>query len=94
MSKRAAKDIYKNLLQNLPISEIMELVEILKDKGLEEGEIIEQIANLLDQMIDFEKIIKRNPEVGAAIESIDDKLIATIIKITISVAKARKFLGK
>ena len=94
MSKLAKKDIYKNLLQNLPISEIMELVEILKDKGLEEGEIIEQIASLLDQMIDFEKIIKRNPEVGAAIESIDDKLIATIIKITISVAKARKFFGK
>lgn len=88
------KEIYKNLLQNLPISEIMELVEILKDKGLDEDEIIEQVAALLDQMIDFEKIIKRNPEIGAAIESIDDKLIATIIKISISVAKARKFFAK
>ncbi len=88
------KEIYKNLLKNLPITEIMELVEILKDKGLEESEIIEQIASLLDQMIDFEKVIKRNPEIGAAIESIDDKLIATIIKISISVAKARKLFGK
>jgi hypothetical protein len=88
------KDIYKNLLKNLPISEIMELVEILKDKGLEEDEIIEQVASLLDQMIDFEKIIKRNPEIGSAIEAIDDKLIATIIKISISVAKARKFFAK
>lgn len=92
MSKK--KDIYKNLLNNLPISEIMELVEILKDKGLDENEIIEQVSTLLDQMIDFEKIIKRNPEIGAAIESIDDKLIATIIKISISVAKARKLFGK
>tara|TARA_R110001592_G_scaffold39314_3_gene129376 strand:- start:22390 stop:22665 length:276 start_codon:yes stop_codon:yes gene_type:complete len=88
------KSIYKNLLKNLPISEIMELIEILKNQGLDESEIIEQVSVLLDQMIDFEKIIKRNPEVGAAIESIDDKLIATIIKISISIAKARKLFGK
>ena len=88
------KEIYKNLLKNLPIADIMELVEILKDKGLEESEIIEQVSILLDQMIDFEKLIKRNPEIGAAIESIDDKLIATVIKISISIAKARKLFGK
>lgn len=90
----SAKEIYKNLLAHLPISEIMELVEILKDKGLNESEIIEHVSVLLDNMIDFEKIVKGNPAVGAAIESIDDKLIATIIKISISIAKAKKSLGK
>ena len=49
---------------------------------------------MIDGMLDFTKIIKTNPAVGQAIEAIDDKLIATIIKIAVSVAKTKKLFGR
>ena len=88
------KEIYKTLLSSLPISEIVELAEILKEKGFSEEDTIQQVSIMIDSMLDFTKLIKKNPAVGQAIEAIDDKLIATIIKIAVSVAKTRQLFKR
>jgi len=92
MSKN--KKIYTTLLKSLPINEIVELAEILSEKGFSEDDTITEISLMVDQMLDFTKILKNNPAVGTAIEAIDDKLIATIIKIDVSVAKTRKLFKR
>ena len=88
------KEIYKTLLSSLPISEIVELAEILKEKGFSEEDTIQQVSIMIDSMLDFTKLIKKNPSVGLAIEAVDDKLIATIIKIAVSVAKTRRLFKR
>ena len=88
------REIYKTLLASLPINEIVELAEILSEKGFSEEDTIQQVSLMIDGMLDFTKIIKKNPAVGQAIEAIDDKLIATIIKIAVSVAKTKKLFGR
>jgi len=88
------KEIYKTLLSSLPISEIVELAEILKEKGFSEEDTIQQVSIMIDSMLDFTKLIKKNPAVGLAIEAVDDKLIATIIKIAVSVAKTRRLFKR
>jgi len=92
MSKQ--REVYKTLLGSLPIQEIVDLAEILKDKGFSEDDTIEQVSIMIDQMLDFTKLIKSNPSVGIAIEAIDDKLIATVIKIAVSVAKTRSLFKR
>ena len=74
----------------LPLKDIVSLAGILTDKGMTESEAIDQIADMLDKMLDFQKIIP-NKDIGAAVEAIDDKLIATIIRIAVAVSKAQKF---
>lgn len=88
------REVYKTLLGSLPIQEIVDLAEILKDKGFSEDDTIEQVSIMIDQMLDFTKLIKKNPAVGQAIEAIDDKLIATVIKIAVSVAKTRSLFKR
>tara|TARA_B100000900_G_C20437083_1_gene657424 strand:- start:208 stop:489 length:282 start_codon:yes stop_codon:yes gene_type:complete len=88
------REVYKTLLQSLPIQEIVDLAEILKEKGFSEDDTIQQVSIMIDQMLDFTKLIKKNPAVGQAIEAIDDKLIATVIKIAVSVAKTRQLFKR
>ena len=77
----------------LPLKDICDLAGLLIERGMSEGEAIDQIADMVDQMIDFRKVIP-NREIGAAVEAIDDKLIATIIKIAVSLSKAKKWFGR
>ena len=80
----------RDIMKLLPLTDIVELASILTDKGMSESEAIEQISEMLDRMLAFDKIIP-NKEIGAAVEAIDDKLIATIIRIAVAISKAQKF---
>ena len=69
-------------LEVLPWEDILDLADVLLEKGVKEDEVVDQIAEILDQLIDF-KMIFPNP-VGAALESIDKSIFASAIKIAVA----------
>jgi len=72
-------------LSKLPWKEILDMADLLLEKGIPEEEVIDQLSSLLDELIDFNAIVK-NP-MGAAIEAIDGLIFATAIKIAVSFSK-------
>ena len=69
-------------LDMLPWGDILDLADVLLEKGVKEDEVVDQIAEMLDQMIDF-SIIFPTP-VGKAIEIVDHAIFASAIKVAVA----------
>ena len=69
-------------LDVLPWEDILDLADVLLEKGIKEDEVVDQIAQMLDQLIDF-RIVFPNP-VGAALEELDKAIFASAIKVAVS----------
>jgi hypothetical protein len=69
-------------LEVLPWEDILDLADVLLEKGVKEDEVVDQIAEILDQMIDFSKIFPN--AVGVALETIDKSIFAAAIKVAVA----------
>lgn len=69
-------------LDMLPWEDILDLADVLLEKGVKEDEVVDQIAEMLDQMIDF-SILFPTP-VGKAIEVVDHAIFASAIKVAVA----------
>ena len=73
-------------LKLLPWNDILDMADILIEKGLNEDEAIDQIADILDEMIDFADIFP-NKGVGLIVEELDHTIFATAIKMAVALSK-------
>ena len=73
-------------IKDMPWSEILDLADLLYEKGLSEEEVIAEISDMLDALLDFSVIIP-NPAVGTAIEAVDGLIFSTAIRIAVNLSK-------
>lgn len=73
-------------VKDLPWSDILDLADLLNEKGLDEEEVVAEISDMLDSLIDFSVIIP-NPAVGTALEAVDGLIFSTAIRIAVSLSK-------
>jgi len=73
-------------IKNLPWNEILDMADLLLDKGMSEDDVVEELSKMLDQLIDFTVLVP-NAGVGAALEAVDGLIFATAIRIAVSIAK-------
>lgn len=69
-------------LDILPWEDILDLADVLLEKGVSEEEVVNQIAEILDQIIDFGAIFPT--PAGKALEAVDHTIFATAIKIAVA----------
>lgn len=69
-------------LDALPWEDILDLADVLLEKGVKEDEVVDQIAEMLDQLIDF-RLIFPSP-VGVALEELDKMIFASAIKVAVA----------
>lgn len=69
-------------LELLPWEDILDLADVLLEKGLAEDEVVDQLAEMLDQLVDFSLIIPT--PLGKSIELIDKTIFASAIKVAVA----------
>lgn len=69
-------------LDVLPWEDILDLADTLLERGVSEEETINQIAEILDQIVDF-SIIFPTPA-GKALEAVDHTIFAAALKIAVT----------
>jgi hypothetical protein len=73
-------------IKNMPWGEILDLADLLHEKGLDEEEVVAEISEMLDALIDFSVIIP-NPAVGVALEAVDGLIFTAALRIAVSISK-------
>ena len=69
-------------LDILPWQDILDLADTLLEKGVSEEDTINQIAEILDQIVDFSLIFPT--PAGKALEAVDHTIFAAALKIAIA----------
>ena len=72
-----------DIAKSLPWDEIKTLIDLLISKGLNEEDVIGEVAEFLDNLIDFRKVIA-GPR-GEALEAVDGAIIENLIRISVKV---------
>lgn len=72
----------KLILDQIPYDEVKDVVRHLLRKGIDADSLVEEAAALLDNLVDWEKIL--GPKVGAAIDAIDRPLVVAVAKAIIA----------
>lgn len=73
-----------SLLASLPLREILDLVDVLLDEGVERDDAIDAVVDLLDQLLTWGEWVPG--PVGDAIESIDGPVLRAALDLVISIA--------
>ena len=73
-------------IKNLPWNDILDMADLLLEKGMDEDDIVGELSDMLDQLIDF-SILVPNKAAGAALEAVDGLIFATALRIAVSIAK-------
>ena len=72
-----------NVVKGLPWREIKTLIDLLLEKGLAEDDVIAKVADFLDDLIDFRKVV--GGVRGEALEAVDGEIIENLIRISVKV---------
>lgn len=72
-------------LSKLPLSEILDLADLLLDSGFSQDKTVEMIAEILDELIDFRVVFPNT--VGEVLEKSDRAIFATVIRIAVALAQ-------
>lgn len=73
-------------IASLPISEAIDLYEVIRAKGIDHPQALREVAELVDRLVDWEDIL--GPQIGAAVELIDRPLLLAVLRL--AVASRRK----
>ena len=73
-------------IKEMPWAEILDLADLLHEKGLDQDDVVAEISEMLDNLIDFTAIIP-NPAVWAALEAVDGLIFTTAIRIAVSISQ-------
>ena len=78
----------KDILKQVPWTEILDLVDTLHEGGLSDADIAKQISEFLDEVLDFNIIVKGTA--GHILEQIDGPILLAAISVIIKLSKSGK----
>lgn len=76
------------ILKEVPWGKILDLADSLQDAGLTDSEVAKDIADFLDNILDFKSIVKG--PAGTVLEAIDGHILLAAITVIIKVSKNGK----
>lgn len=69
-------------IASLPISEAVDLYEIIRSKGLDHPHALREVVDLVDRLVDWEDIL--GPQIGAAVELIDRPILLAVLRLAVA----------
>ena len=76
------------ILKEVPWDSIIDLVDVLSDSGLNDGEVAKEVADFLDMILDFKSLVKG--PAGQVLEAIDGHVLLAAITVIIKLSKNGK----
>ena len=73
------------ILKHVPWTEILNLADVLSEGGMNDAEVAKEIASFIDQILDFEVLVKG--PAGVVLENIDGHILLAAISVIIKLSK-------